>query len=111
MSGISAKFDPWGPILSVLYEIKDSDFVQTAIANTGIEIDWTPFSKADAYSHGTRIRALRRDISSAYAQIDQDTRGLVARIVVKAILRRHDGYELRVSLRERLEDIGWTIDG
>jgi hypothetical protein len=110
MNGISTKFDPWGPISSVLYEIKDSDFVQTAIANTGIEIDWTPFSKADAYSHSTRIRALRRDISSAYAQIDQDTRGLVARIVVKAILRRHDGDELRASLRERLEDIGWTID-
>lgn len=110
MSIISAKFDPWGPISSVLCEINDSDFVQTVIANTGIEIDWTPFSKADAYSHGTRIRALLRDISSAYAQIDQDTRGLVARIVVKAILRRHDGDELRASLRERLEDIGWTID-
>jgi hypothetical protein len=48
MSGMSAKFDPWGPISSVLYEIKDSDFVQTAIANTGIEINWTPISKADA---------------------------------------------------------------
>ena len=110
MSGISTKFDPWGPISSVLYEINDSDFVQTAIANTGIDIEWTPFSKADAYSHGTRIRALRRDIAAAYARMDNDARGLTAHIVVKSMLRHHKVDELRESLRERLQDIGWTID-
>jgi hypothetical protein len=110
MSDIAAKFDHWGPISSVFFEINDSDFVQTAIANTGIEIQWTPFSKADAYSHGTRIRALRRDIAAAYAQMDSETRGHAARIIVKSMLRRRDGDELRESLRERLQDIGWTID-
>lgn len=110
MSGISTKFDPWGPISSVLYEINNSDFVQTAIANTGIDIEWTPFSKADAYSHGTRIRALRRDIAAAYARMDNDARGLTAHIVVKSMLRHHKVDELRESLRERLQDIGWTID-
>ncbi len=40
MSTVADTFDPWGPISAVLYEIKDSDFVQNAIANTGIDIAW-----------------------------------------------------------------------
>jgi hypothetical protein len=109
MNTIAGAFDPWGPISSILYEIRDSDFVQNAIANTGIDIDWRPFSKADAYSHSTRIRALRRDITAAYAELDQDQRGLFAQIVVKAMLQRQDAEELRGNLIDRLADIGWTI--
>lgn len=111
MSTIAGNFDPWGPISSVLYEIKDSDFVENAIANTGINIRWHPFSKADAYSHGTRIRALRRDINAAYAGLDQDQRGLFAQVVLKSMLRRPDGEELRTGLIDRLADIGWTLSG
>jgi hypothetical protein len=109
MSSISDSFDPWGPISSVLYEMNDSDFLQNAIANTGIDIAWRPFSKADAYSHTTRIRALRRDISAAYANLDGEKRGLFAQIVVKSMLRRTSAGELRTKLLERLIDIGWTV--
>ena len=109
MSTIASTFDPWGPISSILYEINDSDFVQNAIASTGIDIDWRPFSKADAYSHSTRIRALRRDISAAYARLDQDQRGLIAQIVVKSMLQRPDEEKVRAKLIDRLSDIGWTI--
>lgn len=109
MSTVASTFDPWGPVSSVLYEINDSDFVQNAIANTGIDINWCPFSKADAYSHSTRIRALRRDISAAYAKLDQDQRGLFAQIVVKSMLQRPDGEGVRAKLIDRLADIGWTI--
>lgn len=109
MNTVASIFDPWGPISSVLYEIKDSDFVQNAIANTGIDINWRPFSKEDKYSHSTRIRALRRDISAAYAMLDQDQRGTFGQIVVKAMLQRHDGEEVRAKLVEHLSDIGWAI--
>ena len=109
MSTVASSFDPWGPISSILYEINDSDFVQNSIANTGINIDWRPFSKADSYSHLTRIRALRRDIDAAYARLDQDHRGLFAQIVVKSMLQRLDGAEVRAKLTDRLADIGWTI--
>jgi hypothetical protein len=109
MTPISRAFDPWGPISSVLFEIKDSDFVQNAIASTGINIEWRPFSQADAYSHSTRIRALRRDISAAYASLEQDKKGLFAQIVVKSMLQRADGDDLRSKLADRLHDIGWTI--
>lgn len=60
MSELTVRFDPWGPISVVLYETKDSDFVEDAIATTGVEVDWRPFTREDAYSHSTRIRALRR---------------------------------------------------
>jgi hypothetical protein len=109
MGAIGDSFDPWGPISSVLYEMNDSDFVQNAIANTGIDIEWRPYSKADAYSHSTRIRALRRDISAAYSNLDEEKRGLFARIVVKSMLRRPKAEELRSRLVNRLSDIGWTI--
>jgi hypothetical protein len=109
MPSTASRFDPWGPVSSVLYEINDSDFVQDAIANTGVEIAWRPFSKSDAYSHGTRIRALRRDISEAYARLTDDQKGIFAEIVIKAILRHRKGEELREALLNRLSDIGWTI--
>lgn len=109
MSAISSDFDPWGPISSILYEINDSDFVQNAIANTGIDIAWRPLSNTDAYSHGTRIRAVRQDISGAYAKLPYDKRGLFAYIVVRAMLNRHDADEVRTKLIDRLSDIGWTI--
>ena len=109
MSTVASSFDPWGPISSVLYEINDSDFVQNSIAKTGIVIDWRPFSKSDSYSHSTRIRALRRDIDAAYTRLDQDHRGLFAQIVVKAMLQRQDGEEVRAKLNDLLADIGWTV--
>ena len=109
MTTIEARFDPWGPVSTVLYEINDFDFVLNTIANSGIEIEWRPLTRADAYSHGTRIRAFRRDISAAYAALDQDQRGLFVQIVVKSILRHREGEELRTKLVERLGDIGWTI--
>lgn len=109
MNTVDFAFDPWGPISSILYEINDSDFVQNAVANTGVPIDWHPFSRADAYSHSTRIRALRRDISAAYAALDQERKGLFAQIIVKALVQRPEGNEIRRKLLDRLADIGWTI--
>ncbi|WP_163268681.1 hypothetical protein [Chelativorans alearense] len=109
MSELSVRFDPWGPISVVLYETRDSDFVEDAIATTGVDVDWRPFSRADAYSHSTRIRALRRDIQRAYQAMEPDQRGLFVQIIVKALLRRADGEELHRVLNERLADIGWMI--
>ena len=109
MSTVASTFDPWGPISSILYEINNSDLVQNSIANTGVDIDWSPLSKADAYSHTTRIRALRQNISAAYAKLDQDQKGLFAQIVVKSMLQRPDGEEVRAKLIDLLAGIGWTI--
>lgn len=109
MTTVASAFDPWGPISTILYEINNSDFVQNAIGNTGIDINWRPFSEADAYSHGTRIRAMRRDIGVAYARLDQDQKGLFAQIVVKSMLQRPDAKDMRAKLNDRLADIGWTI--
>lgn len=109
MSELEQRYDPWGPISVVLYEIKDSDFVQDAVETTGVRIDWHPFSQGDAYSHTTRIRALRGDIQRAYQGMEPGERGLFTQIVVKALLRRRDREELHRTLNERLADIGWNV--
>ncbi|MCY3731390.1 MAG: hypothetical protein OXF98_08620, partial [Rhodospirillaceae bacterium] len=109
MEDFDRKFDPWGPISSTLYETKDSDLVENAIANTGVHIVRRQWSKNDYYSHGTRIRALRRDIEIAYAQLNPNDKGRFAQIVVKALLHSEYEYEVREKLVDRLTDIGWTI--
>jgi hypothetical protein len=109
VSTVTSKFDPWGPVSTALYETVDSDFVQDAIANTGVDVVWHPLTKDERYSHSTRIRAFRRDISAAYANLDDEEKGHFAQIVTKAMLGRHDGVAIRAKLVDRLSDIGWTI--
>lgn len=106
---ITERFDPWGPISTVLYETGSSDFVQDAIGNTGLDIAWHPLTKDEKYSHSTRIRAFRRDINEAYANLRDDLKGLFAQNVVKALSNRNDGADIRSRLTDRLSDIGWTI--
>ena len=109
MTEITERFDPWGPISTVLYETGSSDFVQDAIGNTGLNIAWRPLTKNEKYSHSTRIRAFRRDINEAHANLRDDLKGLFAQNVVKALLNRNDGTDIRSRLIDRLSDIGWTI--
>lgn len=111
MTEITERFDPWGPISTVLYEIQDSDLVQDAVGNTGLNIAWRPLTRDEKYSHGTRIRAFRRDINEAYANLRDDLKGLFAQNVVKTLLRRTDRVDIRSRLIDRLSDIGWTISG
>jgi hypothetical protein len=106
---IARKYDPWGPISTTLYEINNSDFVLNAISNTGVIVSWQPLTRNESVSHSTRIRAFRHDITYAYSDLNDDQKGLFAQIVVKAMLSRWDGDELRVKLLDRLKDIGWTI--
>src|SRR5688572_9999951 len=102
-------FDPWGPISSILYEINNSDFVKNAVARTGLSVEWHPLSPAENYSHATRIRAMREDIEAAYSKLSPQHRGLLAQVIVKAMLQRHDGVDLRAKLLNLLESIGWTV--
>jgi hypothetical protein len=104
-----AKFDPWGPISTILYEIGDSDFVENTIGNTGIDVAWRTLTREESYSHSTRIRAMRRDISRAYAELSEQHRGQFAQIVLKPILERHNAELLLPKLIDRLADIGWTV--
>src|SRR5262249_8619068 len=93
----------------VLYEINDSDFLQNAVARTGIGIDWRPMTKNDSYSHSTRVRAMRQDINAAYAGLSDDHKRHFMQIIVKAMLKRQDAADIHAKLEEALHDIGWTI--
>jgi hypothetical protein len=109
MNTITRKYDPWGPISTVLYEINNSDFVQNAISNTGVIVSWRPLTRNENVSHGTRIRAFRQDIDHAYSDLNDDEKGRFAQIVVKAMTGRSDAEELRTKLIDRLHEIGWTL--
>jgi hypothetical protein len=111
MSLDASAFDPWGPVSSIFYEINNSDFVKNAIARTGLSVEWHPLTPGENYSHGTRIRAMREDIETACSKLSSEYRGLLAQVVVKAMLQRHDGVELRAKLVDLLENVGWTISG
>jgi hypothetical protein len=103
------RFDPWGPISTIVYETNNSDFVQDAVGNTGIPVPWRPLTKKQSYSHSTRIRAYREAINTAYSSLNSDQRGIFAQIILKALLRRFDAQAYREKLVERLNDIGWVI--
>lgn len=109
MNAFAEKFDAWGPVSTALYESDNSDFVQNAIGNTGMRVDWRPLTRNEAYSHGTRIRAYRDMIQQAYQELDNEQKGHVAQVIVRAILDRHDGDRIREGLVNRLQAIGWTI--
>lgn len=103
------KLDPWGPISAVLYELNDADFLMNAVARTGVTVNWHQLTRAESYSHGTRIRAWRSDLQATYAELPEDKRGPFVRIILKAMLERHDADQTRAKLSSRLADIGWTI--
>jgi hypothetical protein len=103
------KLDPWGPISAVLYELSDADFLMNAVARTGVAVNWRQLTSAESYSHGTRIRAWRNDVQATYAELPEDKRGPFVRIILKAMLERHDADQTRAKLSSRLTDIGWTI--
>lgn len=109
MTAAPGRFDPWGPIFSVLVQIGDADFLLNAVEMTGIDFNWKPLSTQEAYSHGTRLRAYRLYIAAAYSGLSDDQKGRFAQIVVKAMLGRHNGDEIRQKLDAALADIGWHI--
>lgn len=109
-SAVTSRFDPWGPVSAVFFEINDSDLVRNAVALTGIRVDWRPMSKNEAYSNVTRIRAMRQDIEAAYVALDAEEKGHFLQIVLKAMLRHRDAAAARARLDEALHDIGWMID-
>lgn len=101
--------DPWGPVSSVLCDLNDADFFETVVARTGVTINWCQLTPAEKYSHKTRIRARRTQVDATYAKLPQDKRGPFVRIILKAMLERHDADQTRAMLNSRLADIGWTI--
>jgi len=109
MTAITNRFDPWGPISTVLYGTSDFDFVLDAINNTGIVVESHPLNKNENFSHKTRIRAFRQDVTKAYQALNLDERRRFAQIVAKSILERPNANELFSHISEHLHNIDWTI--
>lgn len=104
---MAQQLEPWGPISTVLYDIGSSDFVEKAIGCTGVAINWPILDEKDTYSNGTRIRAYKPAINSAYSALENEKRVIFAENIAKYLLSSRQN--VREKLSARLNDIGWTI--
>ena len=101
---ISSEFDPFRVLVSVASETNNADLFIEAFSGSGLAFDLN-LTSAESYSHGTRIRALRPRVVSAY-----DALSLEARLVASnAALHRLTGRKpmLNDQLVAALERIGW----
>lgn len=98
---------PWGVIAALVFEL-DSDQVIEIISLTGLPVDWSLTGK-EGYSHGTRKRAYRPRVDTAFADLNDPEKLRVAWVVSSEFIRRHPDKES--EFRERLSAIGWVLDG
>lgn len=109
MASLSDSFDPWGPISVALCDTGNADFVESAISATGLIGAWRPLGGNDVYSHGTRIRARRPEISAAYYGLPPEHRGVFVQRLLQSLFARPDGEAIRATLEDRLNAIGWAL--
>ena len=96
------KYDPWGPISSILYTINNSDLVENLIELTGVL-----HLSSGRSTHLERIREYKQIIRRAYDDLPDDEKGRFAQIVAKGLLKTN--INNKESLIDSLKDIGWTI--
>lgn len=106
---LSESFDPWGPIWVALFDIGNADFVEAAVSATGLIGAWRPLGGSDGYSHGTRIRARRPEITAAFYALPSAHRGVFVQRLLLALFERPDGAAIRAKLEDRLGAIGWGL--
>ena len=109
MSTLADTFDPWGPVSVALFATGNADIVEDAVAGTGLLAQGRRLSREEAYSHGTRIRARKPEISAAYYDLPGEHRGTFVQQLLKALFDRPDGEAIRTQLEARLQPIGWTV--
>jgi len=101
----STNLTPWGPIASLLFEL-DSDDVQHIVGLAGLAPDWT-LTGGQTYSHKTRNRVYREQISKLYSELPDDKRQRFIVNVTKEIIKLNQSY--RERLNEALQNIGWLL--
>ncbi len=97
------KYDPWGPISSLLFSINNSDFVEDLIGRTGVLT-----LSSDRSTHKERIREHKKVIQIAYDELPDDEKGLFTQIVLKGLLETND--KIKERLINSLNDVGWTVN-
>lgn len=79
-------FTPWGPMIAILRDMNDADFLLTVSGAAGLIAP--SLSGAEAYSHKTRVRALTDWLSGLYEQSDDESKRRLAVIFSRELLRR-----------------------
>jgi hypothetical protein len=100
-----AQLDPFRVIVGVVVAHKNSDLLLELVSATGLRFDPT-LTRAEAYSHTTRVRALLPKIIAAYDEL-ADSEALGAANGLAAVL----GNDPKVleAARKALRPIGWDI--
>lgn len=109
MASLTDSFDPWGPISVALFDTGNADFVERAVASTGLIGAWRPLSEKERYSNTTRIRARQPEITGAYYALPEEHRGLFVQRLITALYEKVGDTDARAALEERLAAIGWTL--
>jgi len=99
------QFDPWGPVVGVLFEDNSSDAVLGALQRAGISTSFN-LTEQEEYSHQTRKRAYKGRVDSFYAQLDEGGKRTVTRNLAVEIAKSRQGPE---RLNEVLGRVGWEF--
>ena len=94
--------DPFRVVVGV---IDDSDVLVTAALAGGLTFD-AELTDAEAYSHKTRIRALRPRVLAAYDALESDARLVTALAAVDAL--RGSGVDM-TAVAQQLHTAGWEL--
>jgi len=105
ISVTSTTLEPWGPIASLLFELK-SDDVQHIIERAGVAPDWS-LTKDQAYSHKTRKRVYRERIGRLYSELPTDQQQRFILNVARELIKLNKSYRERIN--EVLRNMGWTL--
>jgi hypothetical protein len=102
------QLDPLGPILGLLFEDGSSDYVLGVLSKSGIptHFDLTP---EEQYSHNTRKRGYRRQLTSILSAFDDLSRLKIAENLIAEMGSKDDA--VAGHLQQVLASAGWVLEG
>jgi predicted nucleotide-binding protein len=99
------ELDPWGPILSVLFEDGSSDFILGVLQRAGVPIDFK-LSEQENYSHTTRKRAYQRRLGTVHSKLDRDLQLRLSQSLARILATSE---ERSRQLNDALSEVGWNF--
>src|ERR1039457_1270060 len=83
-----SKFDPWGPVSAVLFQLKDSEAVKNIVSKTGLIVNWNDVPDDPLEGNPARIRKLRPHVERVYLSLPDDQKGVFVQNILKSLLSK-----------------------
>jgi hypothetical protein len=101
-----SKFDPWGPVSAVLFQLSDSEAVKNIVSKTGLIVNWNDVLDDRYEGNPARIRKLRPNVESSYLSLPDDQKGVFVQNILKGLVAKGKAQ----ALEESLNGIGWSLE-